>query len=254
MSEVWADSRLTLPWGTVALWRRGAGQPLVYIPGTGGAAQPFPVFDRLAARHDVIVVENPGFGRSDDPVWTGGIEAMALAWLDILDALDLRDVTLCGGSIGGWIAAEVALRDSARLRDLVLVAPAGLPEGPVPYGRAFDWTAQQTAQMLFSSPEMVVQAAERLSSDQGRAATQRNRPMALRLAGAPLFCSPDLPRFLHRLRLPVTLVWGSADRVIPFTQAAGWQALVQHARLIALPDCGHLPQVEAPEGFLAAFD
>lgn len=253
MSDGWADRRLSLPWGDVAFWRKGAGRPVVYVPGMGGGGEPFPVLDRLAATRDVILVENPGFGRSDDPAWSGGMEAMALAWLDILDALDLRDVTLCGGSIGGWIAAEVAVRNSARLESLVLVAPAGMPEGPVPYGRAFDWTAEVTAQHLFASPALAAHAARRMDSARGRGETARNRPMARRLAADPLFCNPDLPGFLHRLRVPVTLVWGAADRVVPLTQAAAWTARLPQARLIVAQGAGHLPQVEAPEVFLSAF-
>ena len=73
----------------------------------------------LAARHDVIVPEHPGFGASDTPDWLDTIPDLANFYLDFLDQLDLNDVDLVGFSLGGWIAAELAARNTraSRLAD-----------------------------------------------------------------------------------------------------------------------------------------
>ena len=75
----------------------------------------------LATRHDVIVPEHPGFGASDTPDWLDNIPDLANFYLDVLDQLDLQNVDLVGFSIGGWIAAELAVRNTAAAR----VAHAG---------------------------------------------------------------------------------------------------------------------------------
>ncbi len=69
----------------------------------------------LAARHDVIVPEHPGFGASDTPDWLDTIPDLANFYLDFLDQLDLKSVDLVGFSLGGWIAAELAVRNTQRL-------------------------------------------------------------------------------------------------------------------------------------------
>ena len=62
------------------------------------------------ARFDVIVPEHPGFGESDTPEWLDTVGDLAYFYLDVIEALGL-DVHLCGASLGGWIAAEIAVRD-----------------------------------------------------------------------------------------------------------------------------------------------
>src|SRR5215470_19383378 len=110
----------------IGLMRGGAGQPLVVLHGASGAGTWLPFMHSLADNYDVIVPEHPGFGASDTPDWLDNIHDLAYFYLDILDQLDLDPVHLVGVSLGGWIAAELAVRSTQRLSSLTLVDAAGI--------------------------------------------------------------------------------------------------------------------------------
>ena len=121
-----ATTKISIRGCTIGLLRGGAGRPLLVLHGAGGAGQWLPYMADLAARHDVIVPEHPGFGSSDTPDWLDNIHDLANFYLDVLDQLDLAGVDLVGYSLGGWIAAELAVRNTQRLASLTLVGAAGI--------------------------------------------------------------------------------------------------------------------------------
>src|SRR5258707_3842040 len=106
--------------------RAGAGAPLVFLHGGGSLGIWLPCMAQLAKKCDVITPEHPGFGESDTPPWLDTIGDLANFYLDFLDQLDLRGVHLVGSSLGGWIAAELAVRNSSRLASLTLIGAAGI--------------------------------------------------------------------------------------------------------------------------------
>src|SRR5271170_6468461 len=109
----------------IRLMRGGAGSPLVVLHGASGAnVQPF--MQQLSQKFDVIAPEHPGFGDSDTPDWLDNIHDLAYFYLDLLDELKLNGVHLVGNSLGGWIAAELAVRNTQRLASLTLAGSAGL--------------------------------------------------------------------------------------------------------------------------------
>ena len=119
----------------IRLMRGGAGRPLLFLHGAGGAGIWLPCMARLAQKFDVIAPEHPGFGASDTPDWLDTIADLANFYLDFLDQLDLRGVHLVGSSLGGWIAAELAVRNTSRLASLTLVGAAGIHVNGVAAGR-----------------------------------------------------------------------------------------------------------------------
>ncbi len=108
------------------LRRAGKGEPLLFLHGASGAPAIMPFMEKLAQRFDVLVPEHPGWGLSDEPEWLENIHDVAYFYLDFLKQLNLRNVTVVGSSMGGWIAMEMAVRDTARMKSLVLVSPAGI--------------------------------------------------------------------------------------------------------------------------------
>jgi pimeloyl-ACP methyl ester carboxylesterase len=102
----------------VRVLRGGSGPTLLFLHGAGGFPGWLPWFDRLSASHQVIVVEHPGFGASDDAPGLVNVSDFAFYYLDFLERYDLREVHLAGHSLGGWIAAEIAIRDRSRLASL----------------------------------------------------------------------------------------------------------------------------------------
>jgi pimeloyl-ACP methyl ester carboxylesterase len=80
----------------------------------------------LAQRFDVIVPDHPGFGGSEAPAWIDDISDLAYGYLDAIEVLGLPGVHIVGQSLGGWIALEMAVRSTQRLRSLTLISPAGI--------------------------------------------------------------------------------------------------------------------------------
>src|SRR5262249_25196008 len=120
-------STLSIRDGRIRLMRGGAGNGMLMLHGAGGAGSWLPFMARLATRFDVIVPEHPGFGESDTPAWLDTIADLANFYLDFLDALDLDGVHLLGHSLGGWVASELAARNTTRPASLPLSAPPSLP-------------------------------------------------------------------------------------------------------------------------------
>src|ERR1700693_5183419 len=98
----------------IRLMRGGAGSPLLVLHGASGANW-LPFMQKLAQKFDVIAPEHPGFGESDTPDWLDTVHDLAYFYLDMMQELKLNAAHLVGLSLGGWIAAELAVRSTQRL-------------------------------------------------------------------------------------------------------------------------------------------
>ncbi len=98
---------------SVNVMRGGKGPPLLFLHGAGGAGVWLPFMAALSEHYEVIVPDHPGFGRSDTPEWLDSFRDLAYFYLDFIEALGLDSVHLVGHSLGGWIAAEIAVRKHA---------------------------------------------------------------------------------------------------------------------------------------------
>src|SRR5215467_1283633 len=110
----------------IRLMRGGAGAPLLFLHGGGGVGIWLPCMAQLAKKFDVTVPEHPGFGASDTPACLYPVGDLANFYLDFLDQLGLSGVHLVGSSLGGWIAADLAVRNATRLASLTLIGAAGI--------------------------------------------------------------------------------------------------------------------------------
>src|SRR5262245_15015845 len=94
----------------VEVIERGRGRPLLFLHPGIGIDHDAQVLAELARRARVIAPSHPGFGRSDVPKWMNTVDDLAYFYLDFLDTLDLTDVIVVGSSLGGWIAAAIAVK------------------------------------------------------------------------------------------------------------------------------------------------
>jgi pimeloyl-ACP methyl ester carboxylesterase len=111
---------------TVKLRRAGNGPKVLFLHGAGGVPQWLPFFELLAERYELLVPEHPGFGGSDDPPWISSISDLAMFYLDLVEEAGLDRIHLFGNSLGGWLAAEILIRDRSRFQSLIQLAPAGI--------------------------------------------------------------------------------------------------------------------------------
>jgi pimeloyl-ACP methyl ester carboxylesterase len=245
------DQPITIRDCRIRLMRGGAGAPLLFLHGGGGAGIWLPCMAQLAKKFDVIAPEHPGFGDSDTPPWLDTIEDLANFYLDFLDQLDLRGVHLIGSSLGGWVAAELAVRNATRLASLTLIGAAGLHLKEVEQVDTFLSNDEQRIRDLFHDQDLaeaVIAGSERPELED---AALKNRMMTAKLSWQPRNHDPHLRKWLHRIKVPTLLVWGDHDRLFPKEYALAYQQLIPGAKVVIIPDCGHLPQVEKGDEFAA---
>jgi pimeloyl-ACP methyl ester carboxylesterase len=238
----------------IALRRTGSGRPMLLLHGATDAGQWLPCMDELATHHDVIAPEHPGFGASDTPAWLDIIPDLANFYLDLIDQLDLTDVDLVGHDLGGWIAAELAVRDQRRLASLTLVGAAGIHVPGAAQTDPFLRTDEQRIRDHFHDPARADAMIKRVLRPELEDLNLQNQTTTARLTWQPRGYDPHLAKWLHRIKLPTLLVWGGNDKLLPPVYAAAWQKLIPAAQLVIIPDCGHLPHVEQPVAFVAALD
>jgi pimeloyl-ACP methyl ester carboxylesterase len=229
------------------LRRAGKGEPLLFLHGASGAPVIMPFMEKLAQRFDVLVPEHPGWGKSDEPEWLENIHDAAYFYLDFLKVLGLSRVTIVGSSMGGWIAMEMAVRDTARMKSLVLVSPAGIAAPGVLPADIFLMTPEDLVRNLFVD-EKLVQA--RLAAPVDVDEVLKNRHTTARLAWEPRLHDPHLPKWLHRIDVPVKIVWGKQDRILPVGIMDELKRLMPKAKTLVLDNCGHLPHAEKVDEFV----
>jgi pimeloyl-ACP methyl ester carboxylesterase len=226
------------------LRRAGHGPTVLFLHGAGGAPQWLPFFDALAERYEVWVPEHPGFGGSDDPPWIRSIADLALFYLDLVEEAGLDRLHLIGNSLGGWLAAEMLIRDRSRFRSLVQLAPAGIRVKGVPCGDNFIWGAEEAVRNLYHDQAFADRVLSLIPDAAEVDVMLQNRFTVAKLGWQPRWFDPDLEKWLHRVKLPALVVWGDDDKIMPPAYAALWQERLPQARLVMVEGCGHLPHVE----------
>jgi pimeloyl-ACP methyl ester carboxylesterase len=234
----------------VNLRRGGRGEPLLFLHGASGAPVILPFMEKLAERFDVLVPEHPGYGQSDEPEWLDNIHDLAYFYLDFMKQLALRDVTLVGNSMGGWIAMEIAVRDTSRLKSLVLVSPAGIKAPGVQPADIFLMPDEQLVRTLFHDQKLAEVRLAAPVTPEAIDVALKNKHTTARLAWEPRLHDPFLSKWVHRIDVPVKLVWGKEDRILPVAFLDEFRRLLPDAEVHVVEGAGHLPHAEKPDVFV----
>jgi pimeloyl-ACP methyl ester carboxylesterase len=228
----------------IRLHRAGRGQRVLFLHGAGGVPQWLPFFDALAERYEVLVPEHPGFGGSDDPPWITSMPDLAMFYLDLIEETGLDHIHLIGNSLGGWLAAEILIRDRSRVRSLVQLAPAGIRVKGVPCGDNFIWSPEEALRNLYHDQSFADRILALTPSEAQLDVMLRNRFTVAKFGWQPRWFDRDLEKWLHRIKLPALVVWGDNDKIMPPEFAALWSGRLPDARVVIVERCGHLPHVE----------
>jgi pimeloyl-ACP methyl ester carboxylesterase len=245
-----AESTLTVRGTRIRVQRGGTGTPLIFLHGASGHVGWLPFLERLSERYDVIAPEHPGFGASDDPKWLDHPSDLAYFYLDLIEALKLSRVHLVGTSLGGWIAAELAVRNTSRLASLALVCAVGIVPDGEPIDDLFRISAEENARRFYFDPERARRRIELLAKADPHTLV-RNRATVVRLA-YPHYANPGLAKWLHRIDVPTLLIWGANDGLVPVRFGNAYNQLIAGSKLVIIPEAGHAPFEEKPESFLTA--
>jgi pimeloyl-ACP methyl ester carboxylesterase len=227
------------------VYSAGKGPPVVYLHG-GGTYHGFEWARDWLDDFRVIVPHHPGFGESADHPSLSSIEDYAAHYARLFETLDLGRFHLAGASMGGWLAAEIALSTPDLIDRLVLVSPAGLSSPAHP---RLDFASVPPADLptylvtdpAFIAPFWPARPDARLAALLMREAGATGRVMQTAEAA-----EKRLRRALPRLRVPALILWGERDRVLPAGLAGEWKALLRDARVEVIPNGGHLLLDEFP--------
>jgi pimeloyl-ACP methyl ester carboxylesterase len=229
----------------------GEGPPILVLHGAGGLQPQAPFLSLLAKHGRVIAPTHPGFGTAELPDWIDSVDDLAYLYLDLLDALDLREVTLIGFSMGGWIAAEIAVKSTARIARLILVDSIGI--------KVSDRLTRDITDIFGTDPGEL----QRLTyydtskapdfsalSDEALEIIARNREASALYLWEPYCHNPKLTRRLHRITVPTLLLWGENDGIVTPAYGRAFAERIPGARFDVIPAAGHVPQNEQPEAFV----
>jgi len=199
----------------------------------------------------VIAPVHPGFDGTPRPERFDSVADLATTYLDLLDALGLGSVMVIGSSIGGWIAAEMATRDNKKvIAATVLVNAAGIKADP-----GQDITDVSTlspvemGRLAFHHPQFRLDPST--LTEQQRAGMVANQRTLAVYAGDHMY-DAKLRGRLHRVDVPVLVVWGEEDGVIPLAYGRTFAESFAHARFVQVPETGHFPFIEDPAAFFGA--
>jgi pimeloyl-ACP methyl ester carboxylesterase len=227
----------------------GQGRPVLWLHGEEGLDPGAPVLQALAAHARVVAPSHPGYGHSPEVDSIDTVDDLAYLYLDLLAQLDARDALVVGCSLGGWVAAEMAVKCTARVAGLVLIAPLGIKVGDRETRDIPDIFALHPDEVLktqYHDPALARVDHAALSDDR-LTVIARNREATALYAWEPYFHDPKLRGRLHRIRVPTVLLWGAEDRFVAAdSYGAAYRDAIPGARLETIAGAGHFPHLEQP--------
>jgi pimeloyl-ACP methyl ester carboxylesterase len=243
----------------------GGGAPVLFVHGLGGRWQNWlENIPRIAARRRVVALDLPGFGRSQMPTEPPSIPHYADVVEQLCDRLELDAVVLVGNSMGGFVAAELALRHPARVERMALVSAAAVSIGDfnplaasalmgalarttlgTPAGMRTVLARRRARHLAFAT---IVRHPTRIAVDMlAELAAGRDAPG---LAGAlAAMTRHDLRIELDRIAAPTLIVHGRGDMLVPVADSVWLAEQLPQAQLEIFEDTGHLVMVERPVAF-----
>lgn len=235
----------------VTVTDQGSGRTFLLLHGGAGPQSVVGFADLLTSERAarVLIPTHPGFNGTPRPEQLSGIRDLAQLYAALVDELDLDDVTVVGNSIGGWIAAELALLGNPRITGLVLVNAVGLALADDPIADFFSLTMDQVADLAYFRPDGFRIDVTSLP-EPVRAIMAANRETLLTYAGTEMADASLLGR-LPAMNVATLVAWGTADRMVPIGHAHRYAAVIPGAELDLIDTAGHLPQLETPERLAA---
>jgi pimeloyl-ACP methyl ester carboxylesterase len=233
----------------------GNGAPLLFLhSGFGPNVHSSEYLERLGQQFRVFAPFHPGFGRLPRPRSFRNVGDLAYFYLDLIAQWRLQDVILVGARFGGWIASEMAVRTTERLSRMVLVSPFGIKVGTRDdrdFADFYTISPDERAALEFNDPEFA-----RLSftgkSDEELTILARGRESEAYYGWEPFMHNPQLRQWLHRIKVPTTLIRGADDRVIARRNHDAYADEIADCTIVTIERAGHHPHLDAPAAFVSA--
>ncbi|MFQ6027146.1 MAG: alpha/beta fold hydrolase [Dehalococcoidia bacterium] len=239
----------------VQLLKGGSGDPLLIFHGAGGNSGWLRYVQALSDRFTVYYPSHPGFNASERPEWMETINDMACFYSWFMEQQGLEGVRAMGFSMGGWIAAEMAVMCRHAFSKLMLVDAVGVKPQDGEIADVFIITPAQVQELAYYDPSQAPEYQQLFGAEptpEQQQTAEINREMAVRLCWKPYMHDPRLPALLASVNIPTRIVWGREDHLVPLECGQIYHKSIPGSDLVVIDNCGHAPQVEKPEEFIQA--
>lgn len=200
----------------------------------------------LAQHFHLLAPHIPGFGLTKRPDWMRDMSDYILYFRDFLDELGLDQVLLVGHSLGGWMAAELAVWYPERVKKLVLSNAAGIRVKGRPSANLFAMNVEELIRTLFDNPMAALPLMPAAFDIDFLLTQYRERTTLASLAWNPEY-DPKLERRLAWIKCPTLILWGHNDRLIPPAYADAFHQQIPQCEVVKLEGTGHMPMFEKQE-------
>lgn len=224
----------------------GEGEVLLLLHGLMGALSNWEgVVNEFKSKYRIIIPMLPVY---DQPLLTTGVKNVAKFVNKFVNYKKLQDVTLIGNSLGGHVALIYVLAHPERVKQMVLSGSSGLYEnafgGTFPRRESYDFVKEKV-EFTFYDPKI---ATKELVDDVFATINDRNRVIRI-LAMARSAIRHNMAKDIHKIEVPVCLIWGKNDKITPPNVAEEFHQLLPHSELHWIDQCGHAAMMERPDEF-----
>jgi pimeloyl-ACP methyl ester carboxylesterase len=231
----------------LAVDERGEGRPLLLLHGGAGPLSVAHLAEALAAQGGIRVLTptHPGFEGTPRPAALDNVPGLAAVYEALLERLGLTDVVVAGNSLGGWIAAQLALGAGAsRLSGIVVINAVGIEVPGHPIAETAGVAPDQLLALSYHDPAPFRVDPASLP-DERKAAIAANRA-AVQLYGGASMYDPQLRGRLSAIMTPALFIWGESDGIADLEYGRAFAQSVPGAQFEPIPGAGHFPHIEQP--------
>jgi pimeloyl-ACP methyl ester carboxylesterase len=224
----------------------GEGEVLLLLHGLMGSLSNWgDVVNEFKSRYRVLIPILPIY---DMPLLTTGVKSLSKFVHKFIKLKELNNITILGNSLGGHVALIYVLAHPENVKALVLTGSSGLYEnafgGSFPRRESIDFVREKV-QYTFYDPAV---ATDELVNDVYKLINDRHSVIRL-LAMAKSAIRHNMKKDLHKMNLPVCLIWGKNDKITPPEVAVEFNEFLPDSELHWIDKCGHAPMMERPEEF-----
>jgi pimeloyl-ACP methyl ester carboxylesterase len=236
----------------VQISRRGSGELFVYLHSSVGDHWMPEFLSELPGDMEIICPAAPGFGESNGLEEIDDIEDLAFHYSDLFTELGVGTFHLSGSSLGGWLAAEIAVRWPERLKTLTLIDSVGIWVDDSPIAPMWGIERDELAGLFFLNQDHPL--AELIRSvdldnpppDEVLLPFIMQQTATAKIGWDPYLHNPKLASRLHRISCPTMLLWGEVDRLVSVDYGKRFAELIPKSKFETLSG-GHLLALEQPQ-------
>ena len=236
----------------------GQGKPLLVLHGEMGFPGWLQWQEALAKKRTLWTPLHPGFGKTPMASWIMTMRDLGAFYSRFIREQKLAPVDVIGFSLGGWLAAEMAVANSGQFGKMILVGATGLKPPTGEIMDMFTVTARGYVNANVVDPHHNPEFAKLFGGEQTPEqfeAWEDARAETARIAWQPYLYTQSMTELLANVvGLPTLILWGKQDPVVPLSAGELYHQKIAGSKLVTFDNCGHMPAVEKPADFIKAVE